>query len=130
MSAFSRPRRSPGRGDHQRWELDGWWDPADAFDALYRESEYAIWLDAGAGARTGFSYLAGPTERSRFVSASVPDGTVTVTVPGDPLDPPVTRLGTIFDFLRDDLAAPVGASAPHPSDEPHEPHEPHEHHGH
>jgi para-aminobenzoate synthetase component 1 len=124
VSAISRPRRSPGRGDHRRWELDGWWDPAEAFDALYRESGHSIWLDAGPGARTGFSYLAGPTERSRFVSASVPDGTVTVTVPGDPLAAPVTSRGTIFDFLRDDLAAPAGppggASKPHESHEPHE----------
>ncbi|MEB0222452.1 hypothetical protein, partial [Pseudomonas sp. AB12(2023)] len=87
----------------ERWDLDGWWDPADAFDALYRDSAHAIWLDAGPGAQAGFSYLAGPTERSRFVTASVLDGTVTVTVPGDPLTVPATSTGTVFDFLSTDL---------------------------
>ncbi|TFC33466.1 anthranilate synthase component I family protein [Cryobacterium sp. MDB1-18-2] len=109
MSASARPRRSPGRGDVERWDLDGWWDPADAFDALYRDSAHAIWLDAGPGAQAGFSYLAGPTERSRFVTASVMDGTVTVTVPGDPLTVPATSTGTVFDFLSTDLATPGGS---------------------
>jgi para-aminobenzoate synthetase component I len=95
-------------------QLDGWWEPAEAFDALYRDSRNLIWLDAGPTAATGFSYLAVPTERSRAVTASVESGTVTLTRPGDPGEPAVTLSGTIFDFLRNDLAVAGvdGSSAP------------------
>jgi para-aminobenzoate synthetase component 1 len=107
-----RPRSPQGYEDEQRWQLDGWWDPADAYDALYRGSGHAIWLDAGPEAETGFSYLAGPTEGSRFVTASVQHGTVTVTLPGDPLGGSVTSDETIVDFLRNDLAEPPARADP------------------
>ncbi len=84
--------------------LPEWWDPARVFLALHGTSRHAFWLDAGAQAESGVSYLGAASERSRFVTASVPDGTVTVTVPGDPSVPPITTPETIFEFLREDLA--------------------------
>ena len=84
--------------------LPEWWDPARAFHALYRDRSHAFWLDAGAQAETGFSYLGAATKRSRFVTSSVQAGTLTVTVAGDPSVPLQTSPGTIFEFLRDDLA--------------------------
>ncbi|SDK95229.1 anthranilate synthase component 1/para-aminobenzoate synthetase [Cryobacterium psychrotolerans] len=96
-------------GSIQRAVLPRWWDPARAFVALYESSPYAFWLDAGEGAETGVSYLAEAAPGSRFVTASVPDGTVTVTVVGAPDPsvepaPAITSPETIFEFLREDLA--------------------------
>ncbi len=84
--------------------LPEWWDPARVFHTLYRESQHAFWLDAGARAQTGLSYLGAATERSRFVTSSVQEGTVTITVAENPSVQLRTSPGTIFDFLRDDLA--------------------------
>ncbi|GAA3864478.1 hypothetical protein GCM10022381_05430 [Leifsonia kafniensis] len=87
--------------------LAHWWEPAHVFQTLYGESSHAFWLDAGADAESGFSYLGAATERSRVVTASVSEGTVTVTVPAAadaPGTPPHTSQQSIFDFLRDDLA--------------------------
>ncbi|WP_241990300.1 MULTISPECIES: anthranilate synthase component I family protein [Cryobacterium] len=88
--------------------LPHWLDPADAFDLLYAESPYAVWLDAGAGASTGVSYLAAAHHGSRFVTASARAGTVTCSRPMDPATAPVTSVSTVFDFLRSE---PVGAEA-------------------
>jgi len=97
-------------GSIQRAVLPDWWDPARAFLALYQSSPYAFWLDAGEGAEAGVSYLAEAAPGSRFVTASVPDGTVTVTVVGAPDPsvapvPAITSPETIFEFLREDLAS-------------------------
>ncbi|TFB69723.1 anthranilate synthase component I family protein [Cryobacterium glaciale] len=85
--------------------LAGWWDPAKVFAALYADDLYAFWLDAGPGARTGVSYLGAASPRSRFVTASVADGTVTSRYvhPADAA-PPVVTHETVFEFLRRDLA--------------------------
>jgi len=40
-----------------RVRLDHWVDPADAFAALYRDETDVVWLDSGAGATSGRSYL-------------------------------------------------------------------------
>ena len=95
--------------------LPEWWDPARAFQALYGSSRHAFWLDAGAGAEAGVSYLGAAGPRSRFVTASVADGTITVTVPEDPSAPSITTPETIFEFLREDLA---GADAREATDAP------------
>ncbi|MFO7690650.1 MAG: anthranilate synthase component I family protein [Cryobacterium sp.] len=87
---------------HQR--LHDWWDPAVVFDTLYRDARYAFWLDAGPGTGTGFSYLGAARTGSRLVTASVPHGTVTVSRPVDDPGTAVTTAGSIFDFLRADLA--------------------------
>ena len=78
--------------------LPGWIDPSDVFAALFADQRNAVWLDSSgpvAGATApGTSYLG---RGSRRATASVSAGTVTVdglTVPG-----------TIFDFLRSELAA-------------------------
>ncbi|TFD33161.1 anthranilate synthase component I family protein [Cryobacterium cryoconiti] len=84
--------------------LPGWWDPARVFGALYRDSPYAFWLDAGDGAETGLSYLGAASAGSRFVTASVQEGTVTVSSAVHPSQPAQTSPGTIFDFLHADLA--------------------------
>ncbi|TFD91781.1 anthranilate synthase component I family protein [Cryobacterium lactosi] len=77
-----------------------WLDPADVFDLLHAESPYAVWLDAGAGAHTGISYLAAAHHGSRVVTASARTNAVTCSRPMDPSAAPVTVAGTIFDFLR------------------------------
>jgi para-aminobenzoate synthetase component 1 len=84
--------------------LPEWRDPAAVFDILYRTSAYAFWLDAGDNAGTGVSYLGAASPGSRFVTASVPEGTVTVSVAGNSPVPGQTAPGTIFEFLRADLA--------------------------
>ncbi|TFC58599.1 anthranilate synthase component I family protein [Cryobacterium sp. TMT2-15-1] len=91
-------------GPTQSILLPEWWDPARVFDTLYRNSPYAFWLDAGNGAETGLSYLGSASPGSRFVTASVPEGTVTVSVAGDPFVPGHPSPGTIFEFLRAEQA--------------------------
>ena len=97
-------------GPTQSILLPQWWDPARVFDILYRGSAYAFWLDAGDSAATGLSYLGAASPGCRFVTASVPEGTVTVSVPGTSAVPPQTTPGTIFEFLRADLAGPTKVS--------------------
>lgn len=83
--------------------LQEWWDPARVFGVLYSDHPYAFWLDAGSRARTGRSYLGAATAHSRFVTASVPEGTVHVATPcGTAAESTVQE--TIFDFLRRELA--------------------------
>ena len=90
--------------------LAGWFDPAVVFTTLYAADRYSFWLDAGPDARTGVSYLGAASPRSRFVTASVMEGTVTSTYvyPGD-APPPVSTHETVFEFLRRDF---TGASRP------------------
>ncbi|WP_240694965.1 anthranilate synthase component I family protein [Cryobacterium sp. SO1] len=90
--------------------LPHWLDPAEAFDRLFAESPYAIWLDAGADARSGVSYLAGAHHGSRLVTVSARAGTVTCSRPMDPATAPVTSVGTIFDFLRSEQGSTTQAA--------------------
>ncbi|AMB58689.1 hypothetical protein AWU67_07225 [Microterricola viridarii] len=90
-------------------ELPGWLEPASVFEVLYGARAHAFWLDGGAGAESGTSYMGAPGVGARVVTASVPQGTLTVstllargtleseTVPAD-----------IFDFLR----AEIGTQTP------------------
>jgi anthranilate/para-aminobenzoate synthase component I len=98
-----------------RIPLTEWWDPAYIFETLYRDSSHAFWLDAGVDAESGSSYLGAADGSSRFVTASVEDGTLSVSVPGNEAIDAVTIAGTIFDYLDADLSADVsnnrGASA-------------------
>ena len=110
---------SPGSPDAvQTVLLPHWIDPAAAFDLLYSGSSFAVWLDAGAGATTGMSYLAAAHDASRVVTASARAGTVTCARPLRDAEAPVITPGTIFDFLRTELlpsnepAASAAASAP------------------
>ncbi|TFC11065.1 aminodeoxychorismate synthase component I [Cryobacterium algoritolerans] len=92
----------------RRFPLPGWWDPAFVYLTLHRSCTHSFWLDAGVSARDGFSYLGAADASSRFVTASVPEGTVTVTFPWAGPGPgaeAVTLPATIFEFLREDLAA-------------------------
>jgi para-aminobenzoate synthetase component 1 len=91
--------------------LTGWTDPALAFSVLHSSSRFAIWLDAGANARSGMSYLAAAHSGSRLVTASAAAGTVTVSYPLQPGDVPVTMAGSIFDVLRAELPAGPNAAA-------------------
>jgi len=101
------------RASIQQQRLHDWWDPAVVVDTLYRDARYAFWLDAGPGAQTGFSYLGAARLGSRLVTASVPEGTVTVSYPIDDQAPDrdstVTSPGSIFDFLRADLSTAPAA---------------------
>lgn len=95
----------------RRISLPDWVDPAVAFAELYAGSRYAVWLDAGADATTGMSYLAGAHERSVVVTASAAAGTVTRSHPLAATDAPVTTSRSVFDVLRADLAAPPAGDA-------------------
>lgn len=65
--------------------------PADLFSTLFADEPLAFWLDS---ASSGTSYLGRGT---RYVTASVADGTITVDG--------VTSPGTIFDFLESERSA-------------------------
>ncbi|TFD60181.1 anthranilate synthase component I family protein [Cryobacterium suzukii] len=94
--------------------LADWFDPAAVFTTLYGTDRYSFWLDAGPGARTGISYLGAASPRSRFVTASVMEGTVTSTYvyPQD-APPPLSTHETVFEFLRRDLTreSPAASAA-------------------
>jgi anthranilate/para-aminobenzoate synthase component I len=83
--------------------VQGWWDPAQVFLALYRNDSHAFWLDAGPDAGTGFSYLGAASAQSRFVTASVTEGTITVTRPAKAGAAAVVSPGSAFEFLRSEL---------------------------
>ena len=68
-------------------------DPGALFAALYTDESHAVWLDSGAHAEGGMSVMGGAARR---LTASVADNLVTVD--GE------SRPGTVFDFLREDLA--------------------------
>ena len=95
--------------------LPYWIDPAVAFDLLHGEACHAVWLDAGAGATAGMSYVAAAHAGSRFVTASAESGTVTCSRPLDATDAPRTTRGSIFDVLRADLGTAGAAPAPAPT---------------
>ncbi|WP_051973040.1 aminodeoxychorismate synthase component I [Cryobacterium sp. MLB-32] len=101
-------------GQIQSIPLPEWWDPERVFQTLYSDHPYSFWLDAGANAVSGRSYLGVATEHSRFVTASVADGTVHVVTPGAPGVEGVTMRTTIFDFLRSDLAGTARPRATSP----------------
>ncbi|MCY7325027.1 MAG: hypothetical protein LH605_02735, partial [Microbacteriaceae bacterium] len=58
-----------------RLPVDGWFDPATAFRALHGGATNAFWLDGGAHAASGMSYIGAGT---RVATASVPHNTVTL----------------------------------------------------
>ena len=102
----------------RRFPLPGWWDPEFVFLTLHRSCSHSFWLDAGVAAEGGFSYLGAADGASRFVTASVREGTVTLSFPWTGPGPgvgtgtgagsgsgAVTLPETIFEFLREDLAA-------------------------
>ena len=70
--------------------LERWVDPAAAFSALYRRSVRAFWLDGGAGATTGLSFMG---DGVGVVMASLSEGTLTSDPPGRPMP------DDIFEFL-------------------------------
>lgn len=90
----------------RRIPLPGWIDPATAYAELYAGSRYAVWLDAGADATTGVSYLAGAHPRSVVITADAGLGTVTRSRPLDPDDLPRTTSRNVFDLLRAELPHP------------------------
>ncbi|MBX0298869.1 anthranilate synthase component I family protein [Cryobacterium sp. 1639] len=90
----------------RRIPLPGWVDPAAAYAELYAGSRYAVWLDAGADATTGLSYLAGAHTNSTVITADAGLGTVTRSRPLDPDDLPHTTSQSVFDLLRAELVHP------------------------
>jgi para-aminobenzoate synthetase component 1 len=100
----------PAGRDARRILLPGWVDPAAVFAELYAENAYAVWLDAGADATTGVSYLAGAHERSWVVTADATAGTVTRFQPAAAAGIPVTTRHSVFEVLRADLARPEPTS--------------------
>ncbi|MGY4856700.1 anthranilate synthase component I family protein [Cryobacterium sp. AP23] len=111
-------RQDHGRPAPRRFTLPHWIEPAAAFDELYAGSRYSVWLDAGAGATTGMSYLAGAYEGSWVVTASARAGTVTRFRPLASTDTVVTTTGTVFDLLRAEAdASPTGSTPAGGTDE-------------
>ncbi|MBG6058320.1 anthranilate/para-aminobenzoate synthase component I [Cryobacterium sp. MP_M5] len=111
----------------RRFPLPGWWDPEFVYLTLHRSCSHSFWLDAGVAAEGGFSYLGAADASSRFVTASVQEGTVTVTLPGPGPGAgagtgtgtsAVTLPETIFEFLREDLAAAESAAESPAESEP------------
>jgi para-aminobenzoate synthetase component 1 len=93
----------------RRFPVEGWVDPADAFVALYGEAPTAVWLDAGAGAEGGRSYLA---SGDVVATSSVDEGRLhirTAAGDGERVLP-----GTMLDFLRSDLDGRERLEAAHP----------------
>ena len=89
-----------------RHPVAGWSDPAAAFGILHSGAVNAFWLDGGAGAASGMSYIGAGNQ---VVTASVTHNTVTLGSGGQVLD------RTIFDFLRgqpvltgEAIGAPLG----------------------
>lgn len=84
--------------------LDTWIDPETAYLSLFASSEQSFWLDSGADASTGFSYLG---DGQNTLTASVDDGTVTHTT----VDGTTVTHATIIDALRDRLGRTDSAVA-------------------
>lgn len=90
----------------RRTRISDWVDPATAFMALAGEEPWSIWLDAGPNATSGRSYIGIP--RSQVLSEKVESGFVTrsTLVNGFSVDSH-QQAATIFEVLRDDLAARI-----------------------
>lgn len=78
--------------------LERWVDPAAAFAALDPDTPCAFWLDSGAGAATGMSYIG---TSDRWITASVEHGTVTEHPSG------TVSNSTVFEAVSTDLASRV-----------------------
>jgi anthranilate/para-aminobenzoate synthase component I len=85
-----------------RFPVPEWLEPEEVFLAAFADEPYVAWLDAGVDADSGISVIAAATEGSRFATASVADGTVSVGRPGEAAD---TSTEDILDFLEVSLAA-------------------------
>jgi anthranilate/para-aminobenzoate synthase component I len=94
-----------------RFPLQAWLEPEAVFLAAFADEPYVAWLDAGADAEGGISVIAAATEGSRFATASVAEGTVSVGHPGRPS---VTRAGDILDLLGASLEAYGDLAPRHP----------------
>ena len=80
-----------------RHRIVGWVDPAAAFSILCGDRDRAFWLDSGAYAKTGMSYLGvGTATMTSSVSES------RVRIEADPGSNPQagTWAGTVFEMLR------------------------------
>ncbi len=84
-----------------RFPLGEWLEPQAAFLAVFSEEKYVAWLDAGMDAERGISVIAAATPGSRFATASVAQGTVSVGRPGES---PVTTSEDILELLDESLA--------------------------
>lgn len=84
--------------------LPEWRDPADVFSARYADAEYAVWLDGGADATSGVSFIAVAHVRTEFVTADAARGTVTRSRPVDGRSGEVTYAASVFEVLGERLA--------------------------
>ncbi len=95
-------------------ELPQWVDPARAFTAMYGTSTYAFWLDGGAHAESGDSYMGEPAVGARVVTASVRDASLSIATvaPDGALAPDAQKVASsVFDFLRGELAPSAKAAS-------------------
>ena len=80
-----------------RHRIVGWVDPAAAFSILCGDRDRAFWLDSGAYAETGMSYLGVGTAT---MTASVSESRVRIDADPGSNRQAGTREGTVFEMLR------------------------------
>ncbi len=91
-----------------RFPVSEWLEPEAVFLAAFADEPYVAWLDAGADAESGVSVIAAATESSRFATASVAHGTVSVGRPGESA---AAFAGDILHYLEASLE-PFGDLVP------------------
>lgn len=94
-----------------RFPVSEWLEPEAVFLTAFADEPYVAWLDAGMDADHGISVIAAATEGSRFATASVANGTVSVGTPGEQSE---TSAGDILDYLEVSLAPFGDLRARHP----------------
>lgn len=92
-------------------EIPRWADPASVFASSFADAEHSFWLDAGPGARDGWSWIGdGVPDAPARVRATVCDG------PGRDDEAGRFRGGWVGWIGYDDAAARAGAPAHHDTD--------------
>lgn len=88
-------------------QIEAWRDPELVFRARFADVPYAVWLDGGADAATGVSVMAAAHPASRFVTADVSSGTVTISTPGSSESNEAVREASVFEVLDEGLREAV-----------------------
>lgn len=90
--------------------VEEWRDPELVFRARFADAAHAVWLDGGADAASGVSVIAAAHAASRFVTADLSRGTVTISRPGGTDAGGAEREASVFEVLDEGLREPVEAA--------------------
>ncbi|WP_460942492.1 anthranilate synthase component I family protein [Okibacterium endophyticum] len=102
------PTNLVSEGECREIGLDFWVDPEVAFTELLHGEKVAFWLDGGANASGGMTYMGAPSPHAPIALTTGSDGEVVLTSGSDPRQ---TRYpGSVFDLLAA-TSAPVRAAA-------------------